>query len=343
MLGTVTTRNTDSPPTPRNILVLGGTAWLSGEVARQAVAAGHHVTCLARGTRRRPPDGVTWLQGDRTEQSTLARAADRDWHLVIDVGRQPGEVRDAVAVLGPRAARWVFASTVSVYAEGTTDDESAALLPAAEDVEVTADQYGAGKVACEVEVCEAVGRRAVIARLGLIGGPGDHTQRSTHWPRRWQQAGDREPMLLPDVPDAPVQVLDVRDAAAWLLRSGLDPDCHGAYDVAGPLLRFDEWQQACREVTRTDPSIVVCDPDWLIAHEVEMWAGPRALPLWLPEADSWVMQRPCRRARAAGLVSRDPVDTVGDLLIGDPDQPLGTRAGLTRDDEAELLALWRSR
>ncbi|HEY1157508.1 MAG TPA: epimerase, partial [Arthrobacter sp.] len=48
------------------ILILGGTAFLSHEIAGQAVAAGHVVTCLARGTTAPPPSGAAWVRADRS-------------------------------------------------------------------------------------------------------------------------------------------------------------------------------------------------------------------------------------------------------------------------------------
>lgn len=327
----------------REVLVLGGTGWLGGEVVRQAMAAGHRVSCLARGSRTTPPDGARWVRGDRDDPEVLATAADRDWDLVVDVASQPGQVRTALRTLAPRAARWVFVSTISVYAEDSSDDESAALLPAAAADEVGIEQYGEGKVACELAVCETLERRAVVARLGLLGGPGDPSRRSTHWPHRWAESTDGRPVLLPDVPDAPVQVLDHRDAAAWLLTAGLDPHCHGAHDLAGPRTRFADWQRACREAVGVADTSVACDPQWLADREVAMWMGPRSLPLWLPIEDGWAMRRPCRRAVAAGFVPRDPSDTIGGVLAAGAPDALGDRAGLTRADEAELLAQWQAR
>lgn len=47
------------------ILVLGGTAFLSAEIVRQAVAGGHRTACLARGTAG-PPPGAGLIRADRS-------------------------------------------------------------------------------------------------------------------------------------------------------------------------------------------------------------------------------------------------------------------------------------
>lgn len=324
-----------------DVLVLGGTAWLGGEVARQARDAGHVVTCLARGRTGTAPDGVTWVAGDRDSAEAFAALPDRSWDLVVDVARQPGQVRRAVSQLSARAARWMFVSTISVYASAGADDESDPLLPALGGDVATPEQYGEGKVACERVVLDALGGRAVAARLGLVGGPGDHTQRSTHWPRRMVEAGD---VLVPDVGDQPVQVIDVRDAAGWLLSAGSDPAVHGPIDLVGPSTTLDDWLTLGIEAAGTSPTLVRADPDWLAEQQqVNPWMGPRSLPLWLPGDATWIMRRSGARARAAGLITRPYGDTIRDLLADPEHEPLGTRAGLSRKDEDVLLGAWRAR
>lgn len=322
-----------------DVLVLGGTAWLGGEIARQAQAGGDAVTCVARGRSGTAPDGVTWVTADRDAPGALAAVADRDWDLVLDVARQPGQVRAAVAALGSRAARWMFVSTISVYAGGGGDDETATVLPALDGDVAAPHEYGEGKVACEDAVLAGLGDRAVVARLGLVGGPGDGSQRSTYWPRRVATGGE---VLVPDAPDQPVQLIDVRDAAAWLLAAGANPAVSGVIDLCGPTTALGDWWTAGSDGA-DGAELVHVDPGWLVDQQVNPWMGPRSLPLWLPEDAVWVMQRSGARARAAGLVTRPYGETIRDLLAADEAEPLGTRAGLTSADERELLALWRSR
>ena len=117
------------------ILVLGGTAFLSAEIARQALAAGHDVTCLARGTAATPPAGARWLRADRSlGKAAYAEAADdAAWDAVIDVSRDPVQAREALEALAGSARHWTFVSSCSVYADHSVPGaaEDAGLLPPA--------------------------------------------------------------------------------------------------------------------------------------------------------------------------------------------------------------------
>nr|WP_198423595.1 NAD-dependent epimerase/dehydratase family protein [Microlunatus antarcticus] len=326
-------------------MVLGGTAWLSREVVRRALAGGNAVTCLARGTSGSPPSGATWVEADRTSPAAYEAVACTSWDLVVDVARQPGHVRGAVGALAGRAAHWVFVSSGNVYADHRTvgADESATLLPPlAGDVMTDMTVYGEAKVACERLVLDALGTdRALVARVGLIGGPGDEFDRTGYWPARFADpSGSDGSVLVPDEPDLPTSVVDVRDLAAWLLDAGARR-LTGTYDVVGPSLGLAEHLDVARRVAGHTGPVRAASPAWLLEQGVEPWMGPRSLPLWLADPD-WrgFNARDGARARAAGLVTRPLTETLADTLAWERTRPPDRvrRAGLTADEERALLA-----
>lgn len=183
------------------LLVLGGTAWLGRYIATTAVERGHRVTCLARGESGAPPPGAAFTRADRDGTGAYREVAREEWDVVIDVSRHPGQVQRATATLADRAGSLVFVSSTNAYADHATPgaDENAALLPAlAGDVMASMDTYGQAKVACEQHVLSGFGPgRSLIARVGLIGGPGDTFDRTGYWPVRFRRpaAGHTGPVV----------------------------------------------------------------------------------------------------------------------------------------------------
>ncbi|MGZ4532363.1 MAG: NAD-dependent epimerase/dehydratase family protein, partial [Mycobacteriaceae bacterium] len=113
------------------MLILGGTAWLGGEIARAGIAAGHEVTCLARGVAGTVPKDARLIRADRDEPNAYAEAASESWDGVIDLARQPGHARSAVEALAGSTKRCAFVSSGNVYQSYATvgEDESAEVVP----------------------------------------------------------------------------------------------------------------------------------------------------------------------------------------------------------------------
>ena len=329
------------------ILVLGGTAWLGRNIVSAAVEAGHEVTALARGEAGDAPAGARFVAADRAREDAFAELEGESWDAVIDVSRQPGQVRRAIATLGARTAHWVFVSSASVYADGTTigDDESAELLPPLDgDLMETMETYGSAKVSCERYVLDGVGPdRALIARVSLIGGPGDWSGRSSYWVKRFARPSNPERrVLVPDAPDVPVQILDARDLAAWLVRAA-ERRSAGIANAGGPTHTFAEHLEAARAVTGFDGPLEVVGEDWLAQHAVEPWSGPQSLPLWLPADAIALNAHDTSLAASLGLRCRPLAETLADGLAWELTDPGERTSGLSDDQERALLVALDSR
>lgn len=350
------------------LLILGGTAWLGHRTALAAAAEGHRVTCAARGISGPAPSGTRFLQVDRDAEDGLAAAAAEDWDAVIDVSRQPGQVRRAVRDLSASTDFYVFVSTGNVYAsqkEFGQDEDSPLLPPLDREVMESMDSYGPAKVACERTVTEAfdVGSRAIV-RAGLIGGPGDTSGRSGYWPLRFAYpSDDGGRVLVPAAGSQPTQLIDVRDLAEWLICVARERT-PGVFNATGHTVPFAGHLETAARVAaayRASPGddaavsaappmgpvhLVEAPGEWLAEQSVNEWSGPRSLPLWLSDPDWHGMNaRSNQRALAAGLNLRSLADTLADTLEWEAEQCGNSgsggsrRAGLEPQEERELLAL----
>jgi 2'-hydroxyisoflavone reductase len=315
------------------LLVLGGTKFLGRAAVETALARGHELTLFNRGETNPGlfPD-VEHLRGDR--DGNLSALEDRSWDAVIDTsGFVPRIVRDSAQLLAGSVGHYVFVSSISVYEdyrEPRAEDDPLEQLgdhPVDRLLENYAN-YGPLKALCEQEVQNEFGEHALVVRPGLIVGPHDPTDRFTYWPRRVERGG---PMLAPSPPEQPVQVVDVRDLAGWMVDL-VEQDRNGVFNATSPpgAFSFGSMLEACGA-----RDIVWVDEAFLVEHGVESWSE---LPCWIPstEADHAAFQLvDVSRAVDAGLSFRPLAETARDV-------PEWTgRAGLPAEREAELLLAWQ--
>ena len=328
-----------------DLLILGGTRFLGRHLAQAALDAGHRVTLFHRGqTGAGLFPRAEHVLGDR--DGGLAALAGRRWDATVDCcGYFPRVVGASARALEDATAHYTFVSSVSVYtspiAVGADESAATAVLsdPAVE--QITGETYGALKAACEREVVAAFGARALVVRPGLIVGPHDPTDRFPYWPRRLARGGD---VLAPLPHDLPVQVIDVRDLAAWMLAMA-ERRTSGTYNAVGPAVPLT--MRACleriRDAVGPGAHLAWVDGEFLLAQSVQPWME---LPLWGTGEDVAHGTVSAARARALGLNDRPLEDTARDTLAWDLARPDSAREGspaLAPEREAALLAAWAAR
>ena len=332
-------------------LILGGTSYLGRHAVEAARARGHEVTLFNRG--RTNPGlflDVEQLRGDR--DSDLAGLAGRSWDAVLDPsGFVPRIVKASCERLRNVVAHYTFISSINAYAdstrEGLVETDALAELPeGASREELTGDSYGPLKVLCEREAEAAFGSRAAIVRAGLIFGPHDPTERTGYWPLRVAEGGE---VLAPGRPARPVQLVDVRDLAAWLVHLAEDR-VGGAFNATGPgtPLTMERFLATCRDVSGSDARFTWLDEAFLLEQKVSPFSE---MPLWVPEQFHAFETVNCARAFAAGLACRPLAETVRAARDWARTLPPGPRPkpgvqippALSRAREAEVLGAWHGR
>lgn len=326
---------------PMRLLILGGTRFVGLHLVDAALARGWDVTLLNRGIARSEPlPGVTSVTADR--DGGLAALGPGPWDAVVDTsGYFPRLVRDAATFLRGRAATYTFISTISVYADFSAPGlrEGAPLAPIQADpgVEVVnGTTYGPSKAMCEDAVRSVFGGHSLIVRPGLIVGPYDPTDRFTYWPLRFA-AGGR--VIAPEGPAWPVQFIDARDLAAWLVQM-LEAGQTGTYHVTSPagLHTFGTVVEACAAQSASSASVEWVPGRFLLEQGVAPWSE---LPLWVPAERAGLVGVDVGKAVAAGLRLRPLAETVRDTLTWARGRGPGpARAGLAAPREREVLAAW---
>jgi 2'-hydroxyisoflavone reductase len=334
-----------------DLLILGGTQFLGRHLAGQALARGHAVTLFHRGRTNAGlfPEAMHVL-GDR--DGGLAALDKQRWDAVIDTcGYVPRLVRASAERLRDAAGRYVFISSISVYADFSRDgpDEDAPLATLA-DVNTEAingETYGGLKALCEQAVREVMGReRCLIARPGLIVGPHDPTGRFTWWVQRVARGGE---LLCPATPERRVQFIDVRDLAAWLLDQA-ERGGAGTFNLTGPAepLTMGAFIDTARATLNPDANAHWVSEAFLLEQGVTPWTE---LPLWVPQDSVGIHAANIERALHAGLRCRALGETLRDTWAwaaqdAAASSPPGTAAmrspvGLSVERETQLLTRWR--
>jgi 2'-hydroxyisoflavone reductase len=340
---------------PLRILLLGGTGFTGPYQVKYALSRGHKVTTFNRG-KTHPgelPNEVEQLVGDRNGQ--LDALKNRKWDVVIDNPTSvPVWVRDVAQVLKGNVDRYVFISTISVYADtsrsGTAEAAPLAKYTGADPYKESRDTiiaskyalYGPLKALSEAEAEKQFPKQTLIIRPGLIVGPRDETDRFTYWPVRLDRGGD---VLAPGSPDDPVQFIDARDLAEWTIRMVENRET-GIFNATGPAnkLGVGKMLNGIKDANRSNCNLTWVNADFLEQQKVSPWSD---MPVWIPPRgeEAGGSQISNQRALAKGLTFRPLADTARDTLAWfktlPQDRQSKMRAGLTSEREAEVLAAWK--
>ncbi len=344
-------------PKPMNLLILGGTGFTGPAQVRYARSRGHKVTVFNRG-KTHPgelPEGVEQLLGDRNGKLDALKG--RKWDVAIDIPTSlPVWVRDAAQILQGNVDRYVFVSTISVYADQRKPDQdefsALAEYKGADAMKETRESliasnfelYGPLKALAEKEAEKWFPGKTLIIRPGLIVGPGDESDRFTYWPVRIDRGGE---VLAPGNKTDPVQLIDARDLAEWTVRM-VELGATGAYNAAGPaaLLTISAMLDEIKAATKSNATFAWADAEFLAAQKVSPWSD---MPVWVPPRgeEGGLNRTSIKRALAKGLTYRSLADSTRDTLTWFKAQPAARqeklRAGLTAAREAEVLAALKER
>ena len=225
-----------------NILILGGTSFLGPHQIAYALERGHSVSTFTRGktvptVHQELFQQVESLIGDR--ENDLEALKNRKWDAVIDnSGRNVEWTKATAELLKDNVGLYVYTSSTGVYypylgSDIKEDTELVLEVPEGLTDEGMKMEYGYGvmKANSELAAKNAFGSdRTIIMRPTYMVGPADLLDRFIHWPIRLSRGGE---VLVPGKKDDPVQFIDVRDVAQFMIRLIEDQDV-GTYNAVGP-------------------------------------------------------------------------------------------------------------
>ncbi len=343
-----------SAPGGKKVLILGGTSFIGPHVVELLRERGHQITLFNRGkTNPGLFSDLENLVGDRDPDKGegLKALAGRSFDWVVDTsGHYPRHVSATAKLVAGSASHYLFVSSLSALRDHKTPnaDESYPVATLADETVETMgesfENFGGLKALCEKAAEAAMPGRATTVRPGLIVGPRDNVPRFTYWPVRVRRGGE---IAAPGDPADPVQYIDVRDLAAFIVRA-LEKSHYGVYHVNGPTTptSIGEVLYGCKAVTGGDARFTWIPADFLAAQGIQPWSH---MPLWIPPAGEYAGFHTVdvSKAIAAGLTTRPLAETVRATLdwfdTWPKDKPFPWRGGMEPEKEQALLQAWRTR
>lgn len=348
----------ERPSKPLNILILGGTSFLGPHQIAYAMDRGHSISTFTRGKtlptihKERFKD-VEQLIGDRA--NNLEALKGKTWDAVIDnSGHNVAWTKDSAKLLKDSVDLYLYTSSTGVYYPylGSDIKEGTKLLMKEPDTYEHEDEkleywYGVMKTNSELATREAFGNdRTIVVRPTYMMGPGDKTDRFIHWPVRLSRGGE---VLVPGKTEDPVQLIDVRDVAHWMIRL-IEQKAAGTYNAVGPAshMTMQQFVYGAHAAFSTPVSYVpIDDYEFLKKHKV-----PYLVPWIMPEGKNYGSARVNNQWGVENGLIYTPLATsmrdihdwwYSDALTDERRQQFEGKEGSVLVEEKNIIKAWRKR
>ncbi|MEZ9361411.1 hypothetical protein AB4175_16230 [Vibrio cyclitrophicus] len=279
------------------VLLLGGGNFVGPHIIESLLEKNHKITIVTRGKRTiKYSDKVETLIVDRSRPFVISGV----WDCVIDTSTYvPSMVKNTInALKNSEFKKYIFLSSISVYKDYKFDDikedykvkniteseieiSESIVRPETGVVAEAYPNFGGLRALCERVLEEEYREKMVIARIGLLCGPYDYSQRVIGWLKRIKSS-DR--ILVPGRAEQPVQLLDVRDLARWVALN-VDSSSSGIFNLVGKKNEtFSSFLNEVREVLNVSAELYWLDDnieciDKELVSKFMPWLPMRVFPL----------------------------------------------------------------
>lgn len=303
------------------ILVLGGTRFLGTPTVQYAVERGHDVTIFNRGVSN--PHlfpKLKRIKADRMSdaKNIYAPLLKENWDAVIDTWQNsPLVVQESAEVLKDNAKQYIYVSSIAVYGrenyvkpEITEDNPLPAFRPMPTDKNEELN-YRQKKQLADDAVRKTFPANSTVVRCHVIAGYylEPHSEAQIYWIARFKRGGD---VLCPGDGVDQMQMLDVKDAARWLVKSA-EENLTGIYNL-GRRYTWTKHVAACRALTSAPTKI-----HWISFADLQSQKikHDSDLPLYIPRHLGPGFFNICDdKASSKGMIYRPLTETLTDIYAG---------------------------
>ncbi len=296
---------------PLDILILGGTSFIGPHQIAYALKRGHKITTFTRGKTtpsiyKKEFEKVEQLIGDR--EDNLKALEGRKWDVVIDnSGRKVEWTKATAELLKDSVKMYVYVSSVSVfypYYKANLTEDMPIVLKVPENLEDEDEKYtydyGVMKANSEITAQSIFGDdKTLVIRPTFMTGPADRTNRFLYWPTQLPKG---KTVIVPGKKEDPVQFIDVRDVAEWMIRL-VENKTSGIFNAVGPAktMTIQEFATTSKRTFESQSNLVYIDDyDFLKQHRL------RYLMPWVLDSEKYhgISRVSARKSIKNGLTYR---------------------------------------